>query len=540
MDGKLNQTNQLTHKSTQTPEFYPIDILKYQRVGLVKEDLREIMSSTSSLCWPKLICASIVTLAIVDVVFVEAVFEDIVSDYDDHMDGMFAVDSMLDSRLSYVGQLFQESSWLSELKTVDLVQGQIDWVRSNGGFVSSKVQVRRIDPTDHESPLGVFAVKDIEQGEPILSIPRNCLITSEQETPDWICDTSRNLARELRLGNESSYAPYINYLNKQPYGQLPSMWSDAGQDLLLEVTGGSRQEDDQILPPYGPVGWLDDEWRNLCDGGDDLVEQHAFLTVIQRGWHDILIPLYDLLNHRNGKWLNTMSNSFHDPNQDVQVFASKLIQAGEQIYSSYSHCESCGGRHESYGTPEFVRDYGFVEMYPQRFTFEEQGVAFSVDREHESDNELKVIWHSDELFSDNEDAIEFFQDQLQRLGDVYDRRMKNHNEYVPTNEMEVLKKFTVAYIVAMERMLDVIRGIDCAVSADGAENSTASCSISPKRYSSLDEKYDEYDKRTCDKYVSLDFSWYDDTEQIQSHYQLSSYIESPENGNTCFDLGKRT
>ena len=39
------------------------------------------------------------------------------------------------------------------------------------------------------------------------------------------------------------------------------------------------------------------------------------------------------------------------------------IKAGEQIYNSYNLCESCGGRTKSYGTPEILRDYGFVEQY---------------------------------------------------------------------------------------------------------------------------------------------------------------------------------
>ena len=33
-------------------------------------------------------------------------------------------------------------------------------------------------------------------------------------------------------------------------------------------------------------------------------------------------------------------------------------------------CEDCENREETYGTPETLRDYGFVEQYPQRWILE--------------------------------------------------------------------------------------------------------------------------------------------------------------------------
>ena len=429
------------------------------------------------------------------------------------------------------------------LSLVEHGQRQIEWIRSMGGFVSSKIEIRSLDPNDDNAPLGVFAITDIEEGDLLLSIPRHCLITSEsdnnnEDLAEWICPTAYNLVRELELGEASFYAPYVSYLNAQPFGQLPSMWSPVGQDLLLRITGGSLAKDDQIIPPLGPVGWLDEEWRTECRGGDDPLEQHAFLLVIQRGWDDILVPILDLLSHRNGYWYNTVSNSIrHDLDDDVELMASRPIQAGEELYHSYTHCTDCGGRAETYGTPEVLRDYGFVESYPQKFVFQfetDQTVAFSLDQVDEEDGELELMWHSP---PPDASQLSFFEEQLERLKEVYSKYLRYRNDDVHPHELFALRQFCQAYIMAFARVIEIARGDSCAVGTDAAANGT--CSISSSmRYSPLNETYDEYDDVTCDKDVSLDFSKYDTVDEIQSQYQLGTYIHNPENMNTCFDLGR--
>ena len=65
----------------------------------------------------------------------------------------------------------------------------------------------------------------------------------------------------------------------------------------------------------------------------------------------------------------------------MAVKASEDIRAGEEIYTSYNMCRHCGGDEgESYGTPEIMRDCGFVEEYPQRCIFEgKSSVGFDID-----------------------------------------------------------------------------------------------------------------------------------------------------------------
>eukprot|EP00957_Ditylum_brightwellii_P071372 5426024-Ditylum_brightwellii.AAC.1 len=100
----------------------------------------------------------------------------------------------------------------------------------------------------------------------------------------------------MKLGSESDYAPYVEYLlDSQPPGQIPSAWSDAGKALLEEVLGRDR-----VLPPFHPTTTLTEEWYGECNGSHDPVELHAAQLVIQRAWDNLLIPIYDMFNHRNG------------------------------------------------------------------------------------------------------------------------------------------------------------------------------------------------------------------------------------------------
>lgn len=67
---------------------------------------------------------------------------------------------------------------------------------------------------------------------------------------------------------------------------------------------------------------------------------------------------------RKAERISGSMNSVH-AGTPVQVFTNRDIIKGEQIcYSSYNMCEDCGGRKYSYGTPDILRDYGFVEQFP--------------------------------------------------------------------------------------------------------------------------------------------------------------------------------
>ena len=285
----------------------------------------------------------------------------------------------------------------------------ISWLKEEGGYIHPNLEMRRVDPSDPTSFFGMFVNDVIPEGDLLLRVPRNMVLATKEENPDYSvimnCSTVRNLIDQLRLKDDSKYAPWVNYLlDTQPPGCI-SAWSKAGKDLFTQITAPSDPFSwvDMLSPPkwsearkkflsdvtgkprkiidlqlYDPFKWID-EWHDSCDGSSDPLEEYAALIVIQRSWDDKLIPVFDMMSHGNGHWLNTVHNDVHDTDIDVEVKASRDIKANEQIYTSYNRCESCGNRNFEYGTGDILREYGFVEQMPQSFYWHEMGIGYRLD-----------------------------------------------------------------------------------------------------------------------------------------------------------------
>ena len=233
------------------------------------------------------------------------------------------------------------------------VRSLMEWFEQQANVFNHKQHVRRENPGDPSSAIGVFAAEDISEGEILFSLPWDAMIndqrpagTNDSDAPDEgaiECNTVRNLIDEMKLGNESKYSPYVEYLMNQRPGQLPSAWSTEGKSLLFEVLGGTN-----TLPPKHPYQWISDDWYRGCNGGSDPLEENAAMLVVQRAEDDLMIPLYDMYNHRNGKYHNTINHRVEG--KEFYMTASRDIAKGDQIYNSYNLCSGCGGRKGAYGT----------------------------------------------------------------------------------------------------------------------------------------------------------------------------------------------
>jgi len=409
--------------------------------------------------------------------------------------------------LTTKGQIYSDNPQVVELT---------DWIQTKPrGFYNDKLEIKNVNANDQSSRLGVFATEDILQSELLLSIPLERLITSDEAVTDYQiamqCGTVKNLIKELRKGNNSKFAPYIKYLLTQTHGQLPSGWSPAGKELLQEVLG-FNDDDLENLPPEYPTEWLDD-WFGECDGKNDPLEVNAALMTVQLGREETLIPLYDMMRHRNGHWLNTIDNSIQGAiknGNSVKVRASRDIQKGEEIYRSYNFCSDCGKMAETYGTFEILRDHGFVESFPQRWIFNDE-LAFEID-EVMNGSDLSFKWLTNE--PDNEGKI-FLHEHLERLEELAETKLKFASEEIPKNELDTIVQFQEALTVALTHV--------------------------PKpafSYDKLQEKEDTlpYEEHPCDTQKSMAFDEYIDIDQVKSHYQTQKYYWDPKNKDTCFNL----
>jgi hypothetical protein len=222
---------------------------------------------------------------------------------------------------------------------------------SEGGYVNPKQEFRYENPDDpSNSYLGVFAKERIEPGEILVTVPWYRILRSDNPNGkghmSW-CGTVTAVAREMALGEHSEWAPYVKYLSDQPEGQLPSAWSEAAQVLLHKLVGRERKA--IIIPPAHPSDWLTDDWYDHCGGlPSDRLSAKAAMLIVQRSDDDIMIPAYDMYNHRNGKWMNTETYTVDGEKQESRALRS--IEPGEQLYISYNMCRQCGGRAEGYGS----------------------------------------------------------------------------------------------------------------------------------------------------------------------------------------------
>jgi len=421
-----------------------------------------------------------------------------------------------------------------------LISDQIDWLRAKGGTFNDKLEIRHADQSDPTSRYGMYATGDIPEDELLIEVPRSCLLTAGDDTGSYggmWCPTVRNLIKEMRKGDESDFAPYAKYLKVQPHGQLPSAWSDAGKELLLEVLGQNDEDPSNDLRPAEPIYWIDSEWYQECKGGDDPFEQNAGLMLVQRGWDDIMIPVYDMMSHRNGKWLNTKSNSVHEKTENVRVSASQDIKAGDEIYTTYNFCEDCGNRGtKHFGTPEIFRDYGFVENYPQRWFLGRKGASFELDEEFDEDGTptgaIKLTW-----LAKNKPAgrsIGYMLKQFERLNNVASYELENADESIPKNELASIKEYHKAATAAITHALNEL-DVDIDEHVEGCEGDT--CAVT-SRYDDLGFREDDLDYAvyTCDTSVSMSYEGFDKIDGVKSHYQSIDFVKDPKNDNVCFDI----
>ena len=183
------------------------------------------------------------------------------------------------------------ASWASCVGAQEAHQHDVlNWIhKAPGGYVHPQQEVR-IDPATGLQ--GMFATKFIPQGTVLCQVPWSIII--ESSTPDdedlnLSCGTVKALATEMRKGNQSRYAPYVNHLLSQP-DNLPSAWSDLGQQLLRTIVAAGTVGVNAI-PPDEPTEWLVNDWYGICRGSrTDKIAAKAAMLVVQSIFDGLLVP----------------------------------------------------------------------------------------------------------------------------------------------------------------------------------------------------------------------------------------------------------
>ena len=327
----------------------------------------------------------------------------------------------------------------------------MEWFTSNGGYINPKIEMRFASKDDPSSLAGVFALQDLKEDELLVEIPQKLIIKGgDVALADAIdCELVKVTMKEHAKGAESIYAPFIDYLFHQDRHFLSATWSPAGKELFHKLLGYNPETKEQLFPPQDPTQALDIRWIEKCGGTyDDPDEVHIATMAMTRSWEVVFIPIYDMFNHRNGDFHNIYSNSVYDF-EEVEIRADRDIKAGEELYNSYNMCDDCGYRLTEYGTPEILRDYGFVEIYPQRFYFPDEDeyywdhLGFDIDEVRDENGqatgEYEISWMPD-LQPTAEDLSEM-QNMFSHLQKFEESDLVSKPEDVTDFEWDTIRNF---------------------------------------------------------------------------------------------------
>jgi len=113
-----------------------------------------------------------------------------------------------------------------------VVSELLDWLRENGAYVSPKVAVGHVDPDDPNSPRGVFAIDDMDEGETVCVIPWDLMIMPDVVSDPMVDDDCGTIHALYDAMSEGGKTPYAKYLLDQPVDYLPSFWSQVSERVV--------------------------------------------------------------------------------------------------------------------------------------------------------------------------------------------------------------------------------------------------------------------------------------------------------------------
>lgn len=381
---------------------------------------------------------------------------------------------------------------------------------------------------------------------------------------------------------DAEMAPFLHYLQSsllslEQTSQLrssPHAWSEAGRTLFRVGVLGQRSRSDignmrrhSGIPPYQLADdWIQEHWVHRCHGTsatakDSERAEQVFWLVQQFGWEEGMIPFFDMMQHRNGPWLNAEKQRRPD-GSSLQVRAIRDITAGEPIYISFNLCKECFQRQTIYGTPQMFADYGWVEDYPQRWIFPGHAVDFEIDQIMETNQDgslsqtYRVQWLLEMQSPDEDRNIAWLEAHLDRVRRLPHTLLATRDPEVPTQEWNRIVTYHRNLMVALSHAIQSARHggstTNATVAAVVAElddpstclwpnetdNSCLSSATFPTydRLEWKDEVWESTYSDTCDPSLTSFVKRWTSLEIKRSHYQEMEFYYNPVLHDICFDL----
>ena len=193
----------------------------------------------------------------------------------------------------------------------------------------------------------MIATADIPAKTKIMHIPKSLILGGVDECPIF-----EAIKKEMGMGPQSKWYDYFDF-NDSSGSRLPLEWDRSDEP------GSARRELQGLTPDdftHQHIDWFLEKAGCLAGKKMTDLDFQAFKIDLTRSMTSGLVPMYDLMNHHNGK-INTYIEG-DDDEGGVSVLSLVDIPAGFPIYNTY-------GRSGEKPTNDLFGQYGFVEDYPQ-------------------------------------------------------------------------------------------------------------------------------------------------------------------------------
>lgn len=146
-----------------------------------------------------------------------------------------------------------------------------------------------------------------------------------------------------------------------------------------------------------------------------------------------------MINHHNGFVTSITRPSIYDED-GFGVYALQDLDVGDEVLYSYHDCPDCKvcpdceTSLDYWGTPEMLRDFGFVEPYPQRFYYQDMGPVYLEIKQEEGGYSIKNVggkWPD----------IHWVESQIERLGTIFDDDIYPLRNSMPLHELETIANY---------------------------------------------------------------------------------------------------
>ena len=276
-----------------------------------------------------------------------------------------------------------------------------------------------------------------------------------------------------KKGNESDFAPYLNYVyNEIP--SIPTRWSLEGRTLLKLIHGSNRPDDLTEVSFIEECIEEDDSElsRKVKQMTSDEISsfETAYAISLTRSWSEKLVPCLDMFNH-DSRYANVETDTEGEDDkgipQFILLYASKDVEKGDQLFTTYRQ------RHQDfvYTMSEMLRDYGFIEDYPQHWTLptpekrsitnennippEIKFVVFETETE-EGEASFDVQWTSPIRPLRHTAAADYLNKELTRIKDMDASVTARAGALESEFERETILDYYRSLVIAYETVIDSI------------------------------------------------------------------------------------